>query len=479
MSNRLFHKIFLTAALSITLGIVLVMALLSVSVSSTLAKEKEQTLTDNCKTISKVLSNQTSDSNKFYISLNGIMRVVSDATLGEAYVTDAHGHVFLCSCDEFNEYNACLHSNGVISEKIRNEAKTGSYFEIGNLNDRLQNIYYTAATPFYAFDGSIAGYVFISSPASQLNEMWSRISKAFIFCAIIPILLTFIFLYFMIKKIIKPIKLMSKAAVSMSVGNFSNRIPVSGNDEISDLAAAFNTMSNSLSQLEGMRRSFIANVSHELRTPMTTIGGFIDGILDGTIPPEKHEYYLSIVSTEVGRLSRLVRTMLSLAQLESGEQKVNPTEFSPFDLICEVLSSQEKRIVDKNLDIKGLENCGDIKMFADRDLIYQAIFNLTDNAIKFTPQDGYIEYNVTVDANNMLHISIKNTGKGIEPNELQFIFDRFYKTDKSRSANKDGTGLGLYIVKTVVDIHKGNITVSSKVDEYTEFEMVIPQTLVI
>ena len=137
---------------------------------------------------------------------------------------------------------------------------------------------------------------------------------------------------------------MSEAAVNMSKGDFSKRIPVMGDDEIGDLAKAFNAMSNSLTQLESMRRSFVANVSHELRTPMTTIGGFIDGILDGTIPPEKERHYLSIVSSEIDRLSRLVQSMLCLAKLESGEQKVSPTEFGVIDLICDVLISQEQRI---------------------------------------------------------------------------------------------------------------------------------------
>jgi signal transduction histidine kinase len=227
-------------------------------------------------------------------------------------------------------------------------------------------------------------------------------------------------------------------------------------------------MSNSLSQLESMRRSFIANVSHELRTPMTTISGFVDGILDGTIPKEKHEQYLYIVSTETKRLSRLVQSMLSLARLESGEQKVNLTEFSLNDVICDVLVSQEQRINEKNIEIIGLDESEDINITADKDLIYQAIFNLVDNAIKFS--NVYKPIKITVSRyNDKIIFKIRNEGNGINPNELQYIFDRFYKTDKSRSANKDGTGLGLYITKTILDIHNANISVSSTPNLFTEF----------
>lgn len=474
MKNRLFHKIFLSSALSLILSLVLIVILLSISVNSYFVKEKEELLTDNCKTIASVLSSQTENSAGFYISLNGVIEVVSNAVSGDAYVSDAEGNVFLCGCREWKQDKTCVHSSGSVPNIILNLASKGNYFEVGRMSERYNNIYYTAGTPFYSGSGNIAGYVFISSPASLLESMWSELSSIFLFCAAIPILAMFVILYIITKRITKPVKLMSEAAVKMTAGDFSNRIPVNGDDEISELASAFNAMSNSLTQLESMRRSFVANVSHELRTPMTTIGGFIDGILDGTIPPKRQKHYLGIVSIEIERLSRLVQSMLCLAKLESGEQKVQLTEFNVIDLIGEVLISQEQRITVKQIEIEGLDSGTDIKLQADRDLIYQAVFNLTDNAIKFTPEKGVISYDVSMDNEGFLHFKIRNSGKGIKPEELQYIFDRFYKTDKSRSVNKEGTGLGLYIVKTIVDIHKGHITVSSRPDMYTEFEIILP-----
>ena len=471
MRNRLFQKIFISTAVALIISIFLMLVLLSVSVNSYFVNDKKQLLTDNCNTISNVLSNHTDDSDRFNASLNGMISVVSQAVSGDAYVCDNEANVFSCSCKEWYDEKTCVHSKGVIPTKILDLAQdNGNYFEVGHLSNRFENTFYTACMPFYSLDGkTVAGYVFISSPASVLQTMWAEISNIYIFCAAVPLTVLFIYLYFMTRKITKPVNLMSKAAVNMSKGDFSQRIPVQGNDEISDLAEAFNTMSNSLTQLESMRRSFIANVSHELRTPMTTIGGFIDGILDGTIPKDKEQHYLNIVSSEIKRLSRLVQSMLSLARLESGEQKPEPSKFKLSELVYEVLISQEQRITEKNINIEGLENGSDIYIYADRDLIYQAIFNLTDNAIKFANFNGIISISITNDENNRASISIKNDGKGINPNELQYVFDRFYKSDKARSENKDGTGLGLYIVKTIVDIHKGNITVSSVPDKYTEF----------
>lgn len=478
MKNRLFHKIFISTVLTLIASLLIIMILLSVSVNNYFINEKEELLTENCETLSSVLSRQDDDSTSFYVSVNGVIEAVSKAISGDVYVSDSVGNVFLCSCREWKNYRACVHSKGTIPDEVLDKAAgDGKYFEVGHMVNRYQNVYYTSAMPFYSSSGRISGYVFISSPTSLLKGMWSELSTIYLFCTALPILLMFVILYFLTKKITKPINLMSEAAVNMSKGDFSKRIPVYGDDEIADLAKAFNAMSNSLTQLESMRRSFVANVSHELRTPMTTIGGFIDGILDGTIPPEKERHYLNIVSHEINRLSRLVQSMLCLAKLESGEQKVSPTEFGIIDLVCDVLISQEQRINGKNIEIEGLDHGTDVKLTADRDLIYQAVFNLTDNAIKFTPENGVISYKVFKDQNGNTHIAVRNTGKGIMPDELQYVFDRFYKTDKSRSENKEGTGLGLYIVKTIVDIHKGHITVSSQPDEFTEFEMTFPPSL--
>ena len=266
---------------------------------------------------------------------------------------------------------------------------------------------------------------------------------------------------------------MSEAARCMGDGDFSKRIPVTTEDEVGELAIAFNNMTDSLVKLESTRRSFVANVSHELKTPMTTICGFIDGIIDGTIPPEKETEYLRIVSDEIKRLSRLIQSMLSLSKLESGEMNVNISEFKLSTVLIDIVVALQQRIESKNIIITGLDALSNATIKADKDLIHQVLYNLTDNAVKFTLDGGEINFKILTNPSGTSFI-IKNYGVGIDGKDLPHVFDRFYKIDKSRSAVKESTGLGLYIAKTIIDIHHGHITVRSKNNEYTEFEFLLP-----
>lgn len=207
---------------------------------------------------------------------------------------------------------------------------------------------------------------------------------------------------------------------------------------------------------------------------MTTISGFIDGILDGTIPPAKQNHYLEIVSEEIGRLSRLVASMLSLARIDSGKTQLYKTDFMLAETMVNILTTFEDRLIEKDIKIEGLETADGIQVHGDQTLLHQVLYNLFENATKFTPQEGIITFNFEV-RNDRLYFSIKNTGKGIAKEDLPFIFDKFYKTDKSRSEDKKSMGLGLYIVKTIITLHGGEIIVTSDVDRETCFSAWIPE----
>ena len=199
----------------------------------------------------------------------------------------------------------------------------------------------------------------------------------------------------------------------------------------------------------------------------------IDGIIDGTIPPEKQNHYLNIISSEIKRLSRLVQSMLSLSKLESGELQINRSDFDLLDMLLNIILSQEQRIEKKELNIEGLENISPTILNADYDLIYQVVYNLIDNAIKFTNKNGVIGFEIN-NFNNLIQFKIRNTGEGIKEKDLPFVFERFYKSDRARSDVKDSTGLGLYLANAIISIHGGKISVQSKQDEYTEFIFVLP-----
>ena len=229
-------------------------------------------------------------------------------------------------------------------------------------------------------------------------------------------------------RMVKPLRDMLAATQSFSRGDYTARVQVSSSDEIGQLANEFNDMAEALARNEAMNRSFVANVSHELKTPMTTIGGFVDGILDGTIPEEKHRQYLAIVSEEVKRLSRMVRSMLDLAKIEAGEMKLNPSQFDLNNTVCQVIFSFEQAIEAKHLDIIGLD-VDKVLVSADPDLIHQVIYNLIENAVKFVNDGGYIEVKYHTDSARTL-VAIRNSGAGIAPQDLSNVFERFYKTDQ-------------------------------------------------
>ncbi len=277
---------------------------------------------------------------------------------------------------------------------------------------------------------------------------------------------------FTVNRTMRPVRDMTIAAKRYGEGDFSPRITIRDQDEMGFLANTLNDMAASLDAIEENRKSFISNVSHELRTPMTTIGGFVDGILDGTIPEKDHKRYLRTVSEEINRLARLVRSMLNISKYEAGEMELQTEEFDITELTVNTVLLFEKRIEDKNIDIVGLD-ADRIFVNADKDLIQQVIYNLTENAVKFVNKGGYISYGFEV-RGDMAAVTVKNSGEGLKKNEMSKVFDRFYKTDASRGKDKTGVGLGLSIVSSIVKLHGGSVLVRSTEGEYTEFEFTIP-----
>lgn len=471
MKLKLFKKYFLTTALIIIFSLAAMMMILSFVLNNYLARSKYETLNKCCTQVSDRFT-ELSAGNINAEDFHKMMNSISEVSDVDVFLADTEGKVLVCSCDEWSENGECYHSEKLIPKEELNGDGGREAFKLDTLNI-YQTPHYITSEPLVKSDGARLGTVFSAAPLSAIRRLMATITKLYVLSAVIPIIIMFFAIFTMTYRLTKPLNLMSEAAKAMAKGDFSKRIPVTSDDEIGELAVSFNQMTNSLVQLEGMRKSFVANVSHELKTPMTTIGGFIDGILDGTIEPEKQDYYLRIVSDEVKRLSRLVQSMLSMSKLESGEFVLKPELFDFREMLCTIVISQEQRIESKNLNITGLDEIQSISVNADRDLIHQVIYNLVDNAIKFTNESGTIDFKAKSD-NKKLIFTIKNTGKGIPEKELPYVFERFYKVDKSRSANKNSTGLGLYIVKTIVKAHGGSITVASRENDFTAFSVTLP-----
>lgn len=318
-------------------------------------------------------------------------------------------------------------------------------------------------------DETLVGYAVTLISTSEEDAMVLAVRKTVINSSLWVMLAAVVALYLITERVINPLKNMTKATKKFAKGDFSTRVTVCGHDEIAELGQAFNNMAESLDNFEKMRNSFLANVSHDLRTPMTTIAGFIDGITSGAIPPEKHDYYLGIISAEVHRLSRLVSDLLDISRLESGERKFNFVSFDIAEMARIILISFEQKISEKRLDVVFETNEDSMFAYADRDAIHQVLYNLMHNAIKFSKEGGKLAIHITAAPNKKIRVSVYDEGQGIPKEELPFIFDRFYKTDKSRGLDKTGVGLGLYICKTIIDAHGEHIRAESPTDNSVEF----------
>lgn len=376
-------------------------------------------------------------------------------------LVDPDGAALVCS-----EAALCSHKGKAFDQEIISLVTENGLYELSTLENYYKEDYFNIAYPI-----NLAGdnyFLFGRLPCQSFTDFLGKLATTLVVVTVIMIALVFCILYMSTRSILDPIREMTIAARRFGEGDFSKKLRISEDNELGFLAGTLNEMANSLAEIEETRKSFISNVSHELKTPMTTIGGFIDGILDGTIPPEKQEHYLKIVSSEVTRLARLVRSMLNISKYEAGELTLVTEEFDIITVILPTLLSFENRIAEKNVDIRGL----DVEAFtvnADRDLMQQIIYNLTENAVKFVNKGGYIEF-AFKERDDMRCISIRNSGEGLKKNEISKVFERFYKTDESRGIDPTGFGLGLSIVRSLVNLHGGTILVRSEPDQYVEFE---------
>ena len=324
-------------------------------------------------------------------------------------------------------------------------------------------------------NGRHVGYAIAAISNEKDDAVMTTARKAMLNGTLWVLLAAIIAVYFITERIVHPLRDMTRVVKTYSKGDFTQRVIVHGHDEVSELGLAFNNMASSLENLERMRNSFLASVSHDLRTPMTTIAGFIDGINSGAIPPEKQEYYLGVISTEVHRLSRLVSQLLDVSRLESGDRRFDFTDFDIAELSRIVLISFESKIDEKRLDVEFISDEDSVPVHADKDAIHQVVYNLCHNAMKFSKEGGRFEIKIEHTQDKKVRLTVFNEGQGIPKKDLPMVFDRFYKTDESRGLDKNGVGLGLYISKTIIEAHGETISVSSEENKYCSFTFTLPE----
>ena len=479
----LFAKYLTIMTAMILVSYLVLGSALTVFLSTRVAGEKELLLTENvkqnaqyCERLFANCNTQEEFNNSLIIICNNL-GVTSNAINADVFFCNIEGRVILCKEDFVYSYSpdsdgCMLHKGYVIPSDIMSSVTKGYFFSSSKVQGLFSERTFLAGAPVRA-GGTVIGAVFAATPLeTSFREYATRMMSLFLSSAIFAAALSFLVVYAFTAKLTRPLRQMSNATKAYAQGDFSKRVGVRGSDEFAELCQNFNRMASALSVLESSRRSFVANVSHELKTPMTTIGGFIDGMLDGTIPPEKHGEYLQIVSNETKRLSRLVTSMLNLSKIEAGELEPKRTEFDISSLIIDCLLSFEQEIEKKNIGVAGLDTIGQVKILADRDMLYQVVYNLVDNAVKFTNENGKITVSAGEKERNQLFVSIENTGEGVSSEEIGKIFERFYKVDKSRSYDVKSAGLGLYLCKTIVELHGGQIYAESVEGQFTRFTII-------
>ncbi len=394
--------------------------------------------------------------------LNARLEIIGESAEACLFFTDPEGRVMLSSS-----------SSQVVGTQVPlalfdEMEPQGSYHLLSNLEGVLAEKSYVSVSQMRDADGQRSGYLFLCSSGARLEDFRDEFFSNFFLSACLMLLFANIACGLLMRRITVPLQKISDAAQRFGGGDLAVRVEgVTGEGEIADLARTFNTMAENIQTTDNSRGQFMGNIAHELRTPMTTIKGFIDGMLDGTIPQEENHHYLTIVSQETGRLARLVQNMLDITKLEAGEVPVHARNYDLWKTITDVVLSDEQRIEDGKIDIQGLGG-PPMMICADPDFVHQVVYNIVDNAIKFTPEGGTISF-AAQRKGDMVEVRIENSGSGIAPEALPFVFERFYKEDRSRGMNTRGSGLGLHICKILVNLSGGQIHAESEEGKWCRF----------
>lgn len=437
-SHGLLHKII------ITFTAILAVALISLALSLSLWFKfnyftEKRTIFNQVGTLANnLIINYINDKDENgYKKIEKIISNKNNPIGGDIIITDKEGNILWVSNKELMNKETKINFNEKDVKKLSN----GENVEYINSN-------YTLICPI-SENNNFFGMTIITSPLSVINErlhkmyimIWLSAFIAMIFASVVlPV--------FVKRKILNPLKEINDAARKFAQGEVQRRVCIKYNDEIGELANSFNIMAESLGKVEQNRRNFISNVSHELRSPITSIKGFIAGIIDGIIPEDKEKEYLERVYNEIERLTRLVNDLLDLSAIESGKLKFNLKKLDINELVRRSIINNERRIKDKGIDLQVVLKNEKCYVNADEDKIMQVITNLLDNAIKYCGQYGKIKISLYTKGNKVF-IEFYNNGPSMTDEELIHIWDRFYKSDKART-NKISTGLGLPIVKMIL-----------------------------
>lgn len=343
----------------------------------------------------------------------------------------------------------------------------GSYYIIDDFFGSFESDMLTVLAPI-TYNYKVRGYVVIHCDMNDIQESCNSLLNISYISLVVLLLLSLIILIFFTEIVYIPLRKITHATEQYAAGNMHYEFQVESEDEIGYLAACLNYMASQIAGAEDDQKKFVANISHDFRSPLTSIRGYLEAMLDGTVPPEMHQKYLEIVLNETERLTKLTNSLLTLNNLNTKGMLLDQTDFDINRIIRSTAASFEGTCRKKTMAIELILTGDEMYVHADMDKIQQVLYNLIDNAIKFSHHDSVIKIETSL-KKNKLFVSVKDTGIGIPKDDLKLIWNRFYKSDLSRGKDKRGTGLGLSIVKEILNSHGENINVISTEGVGTEF----------
>ena len=466
--KSIYLKNFAATALIVLVAFLLVVSSFTVISRSYVVADYRRSMANTAAEVSRIVTALSTDDDPDEWNIGLILTTVAGSTGNRILLADPSGTITACS----DNGPVCRHIGMKTDpDMIAALLENGTYDEQGSLDGESYEESYISARTVKSSDGTkILGFIFVTGEKAGMLGAYPSFVIPTVLVGVIIFVLAMLFALAYSKHMAKPLDEMAAASRRFARGDFSVRVNKAEDvdDEMGVLIESFNTMADSLEKAEERRSEFISNVAHELRTPMTTIAGFADGILDGTIPKESEEKYLTSIRDETRRLSRLVRSMLDVSQLTARIK--DRSRYETFDLgetVALTLINFESRATAKDLDVDPQLPVSPVMVKADKDAIVQVIYNLIDNAVKFAENGSCITIRVYRD-DEKAYFSVKDKGETIPEDDLPYIFDRFHKSDRSRSLDKSGVGLGLYLVKEIVNSHDEDIAVTSK-DGITEF----------
>ncbi len=466
MKNSIRKKLFITYGIAIMIGFgILALTLLRI-LDQYFIENRKELLYDQGKKVAREAAQVLYLGNADSRSLINDLQVLDKFLNAHIWVVNDSGIIVAVSGT--NEEK--LLGRSIRESDMKALEKGNSIERRGDFEGMLKEPSLSVGYPVFV-NSSFSGGVLVHASLLEIENNFREAYRLILWAILISVAVAYGILYIQIRRISNPLREISEAAKVISGGEFQKRLDINTGDEIEELGKSFNHMAESLEKIEENRRNLIANISHDLRSPMTSIRGFIEGLLDGTIPEEKREHYLNIVLGESKRLITMTNQLLELSNMQQGKLELREEAFELNETIRRKLVAYEKSITEKKLNVTLCIHEERSIVSSDKGLIERVISNLIDNAVKFTPEKGSIEIKTSEKANS-ISVDITNTGTSIDAEELNRVWNRFHKGDASRGIYKGGYGLGLAIVKEIISQLGEKISVSSG-EDFVRFSFTI------